>query len=67
MTNLEIIKELYRAFGEKDYEAFLNITTEDIEWIQNEGFPNGATYKGASIVIERVFKANSNNWEGFTY
>jgi ketosteroid isomerase-like protein len=67
MNNIEVVKELYRAFREQDYNAFLSITTEDIEWIQNEGFPGGATYKGASAVIERVFKANNDKWEGFAY
>lgn len=67
MNNIEIIQELYRAFREKDYDAFLRITTEDLEWIQNEGFPGGATRKGASEVIEKVFKVNDNNWEDFSY
>lgn len=67
MNNIEVIQELYRAFREKDYDAFLRISTEDLEWVQNEGFPGGATHKGASEVVERVFKANNNNWEGFAY
>jgi len=67
MNNIEVIQELYRAFREKDYDAFLRISTDDLEWIQNEGFPGGATHKGASEVIEAVFKANHNNWEGFAY
>lgn len=67
MNNIQVIQELYRAFREKDYDAFLDISTEDIEWVQNEGFPGGGTHKGASEVIERVFKANNNNWEGFAY
>lgn len=67
MNNIEVIQELYRAFREKDYDAFLKITTEDLEWIQNEGFPGGATRKGSSDVIEAVFQANDNNWEGFAY
>jgi uncharacterized protein len=67
MNNIEVIQELYRAFREKDYDAFLRISTDDLEWIQNKGFPGGATYKGASEVIEAVFKANHNNWEGFAY
>ena len=66
-NNIEVIQELYRAFREKDYEAFLKICTEDIEWVQNQGFPGGATYQGASEVIEGVFKANDNNWENFAY
>jgi uncharacterized protein len=67
MNNIKVVKELYRAFREQDYDAFVSITTDDIEWIQNEGFPGGATYKGSSAVIEGVFKANNDKWEGFAY
>ncbi|MEM9004723.1 MAG: nuclear transport factor 2 family protein [Cyanobacteria bacterium P01_F01_bin.86] len=67
MNNIEVIQELYRAFREKDYTAFLSISTEDLEWIQNEGFPGGAKRKGASEVIEGVFKANNNHWENFAF
>jgi uncharacterized protein len=63
MINLEIIQELYRAFRQKDYDAFLRICTPDLEWIQNEGFPRGATYRGAEAVVEGVFKAFDDNWE----
>jgi ketosteroid isomerase-like protein len=67
MNNIEVIKELYRAFREQDYDTFLRLSTEDIEWIQNEGFPGGATYKGASAVIQGVFKANNDKWSDFAY
>lgn len=67
MSNIEVIQELYRAFREKDYDAFLSMSTEDLEWVQNEGFPGGATRRGASEVIEKVFKANNNNWKDFAY
>jgi len=67
MNNIEVIQELYRAFREQDYDAFLRISAEDIEWVQNDGFPSGFTRKGASEVIEGVFKANNNNWESFAY
>jgi uncharacterized protein len=67
MTNLEIIQELYRAFGEKDYNAFLHICTPDLEWIQCEGFPQGATYKGAASVVEGVFNANDERWDKFSF
>ncbi|HZG37511.1 MAG TPA: nuclear transport factor 2 family protein [Nodosilinea sp.] len=67
MNTVDVIRELYRAFRDRDYDAFLSITTPDLEWIQNEGFPGGATYRGAAEVIEGVFKANSNNWAGFAY
>ncbi|MBD1999047.1 nuclear transport factor 2 family protein [Leptolyngbya sp. FACHB-541] len=67
MTNLEVIQELYRAFREKDYDAFLKICTPDLEWIQSEGFPQGATYRGAEAVIEGVFKRNDTRWEKFSF
>ena len=66
-TNLETVQELYRAFREKDYDAFLNICTPDLEWIQNEGFPEGATYHGAAVVVEKVFKSNDARWEKFSF
>jgi uncharacterized protein len=67
MTNLEIIQELYRAFREHDYAAFLHICTPDLVWIQNEGFPHSATYHGAASVIEGVFKSNDERWETFSF
>jgi uncharacterized protein len=67
MTNLEIIQELYRAFREKDYDAFLQICTSDIEWIQNEGFPRGATRRGAEAVVDGVFKAFNQDWESWSF
>lgn len=57
MSNIEIIQELYRSFREKDYDAFLQVCARDLQWIQNEGFPLGATYQGAEAVVDRVFKA----------
>lgn len=67
MTNLEIVQELYRAFREKDYDAFLRICTPDLEWVQNEGFPQGTTYRGATAVVEGVFKSNDQRWEKFSF
>jgi ketosteroid isomerase-like protein len=67
MTNLEVIQELYRAFREKDYDAFLRICTSDLEWIQSESFPRGATHRGAEAVVEGVFKAFNNDWESWSF
>ena len=70
MTNIEVIRELYRAFREKDYAAFLRICAPDLEWIQNEGFPGGATRKGAQAVVEGVFRALSDDggaWASWSF
>jgi ketosteroid isomerase-like protein len=67
MTNLEVIQELYRCFRARDYDGFRALCADDLEWIQNEGFPNGAHRKGAASVIEAVFEGNRSEWEGFSY
>jgi len=67
MTNIETIQELYRCFREQDDEGFRKLCTHDLEWVQNPGFPNGATRKGADAVIEGVFKGNRSLWEDFAY
>lgn len=67
MTNREIIDELYRSFREKDDAAFRAICTDDLEWIQNEGFPRGATRRGADAVIEGVFRSFSNDWAEWAF
>lgn len=67
MTKLEVIQELYRAFREKDYDAFLRICAPDLEWIQNEGFPRGTTHRGAEAVVKGVFKAFNNDWESWSF
>lgn len=67
VNHIEVIQELYRAFQAKDYNRFLQICTPDLEWIQNEGFPNGSIYRGASEVVENVFKVNDSNWKDFSY
>jgi ketosteroid isomerase-like protein len=59
MSNLEVVQELYRAFREKDYDAFRKISTPDIEWIQNEGFPRGSNRRGADAVIDNAVRSAS--------
>ncbi|MBE7381174.1 MAG: nuclear transport factor 2 family protein [Leptolyngbya sp. SIO1E4] len=66
MTNIEVIQEFYRSFREKDDEAFRQICSDDLEWI-DEGFPHRAMHKGADAVFERVCQGQSGQWEGVTY
>lgn len=67
MNNIDVIQELYRAFQEKDYDAFRQICTPDLEWIQNEGFPRSSTRRGADAVVESVFKAFNNDWKAWRF
>jgi len=67
MSNVEIVQELYRAFSQKDYEAFRKVCASDVEWIQNEGFPNGSTHHGADAVIKGVFDVLHNDWDSWRF
>ncbi|MBW4443367.1 MAG: nuclear transport factor 2 family protein [Plectolyngbya sp. WJT66-NPBG17] len=67
MSNIEIVQELYRSFREKDYDAFLQICASDLQWIQNEGFPRGATHQSAEAVVDRVFKAFNDDWKAWSF
>lgn len=66
-SNLEIIHELYRAFKEKDDDAFRAICDENIQWNQNPGFPKGKRYLGAEDVIRKVFQSFDETWDEWRF
>lgn len=67
VSNKDIVEELYDVFRSKDYDAFRRICTPDLEWIQNEGFPHGATHRGPDAVINNVFNAFHHEWDTFSF
>ncbi|WP_437673874.1 nuclear transport factor 2 family protein [Sorangium sp. So ce131] len=67
MSNLALIEQLYRAFKEKDYAAFRTLCAPDLEWIQNEGFPNGRTHRGVDAVVSGVFEAFGDEWSTWRF
>ena len=67
MTPLVIIQNLYASFRERDYLTFRKLCSPDIEWVQNPGFPGGATYHGADAIIEGVFERNDALWDDFRF
>ena len=65
MTNLEIVRQLYAAFGARDRATILRLFHPDIIWVQNDGFPNGGTHVGAANVIDRVFARLGEEWSAW--
>ncbi len=63
MTSLEIVKSLYAAFASRDRHRILQILDPQIEWIQNEGFPNGGRHVGVNTVLNEVFKKLRMDWD----
>jgi len=66
MTNGEIIRELYEAFGTGDVPAVLGAFDENISWTEAEGFMYGGTYEGPNGVLAGVFMRIATEWEDFT-
>lgn len=67
MDNVKLIESLYRFFREKDYASFRAICHPELVWVQNPGFPGGATHHGPEQVVENVFKAFSDEWAEFRF
>jgi ketosteroid isomerase-like protein len=65
MSNVELVKNLYQAFGAGDIPAVLGSFDRNIEWTDAEGFPTGGTYYGGESVLQNVFMPLATEWEGF--
>ena len=65
MNNLEIVQQLYQAFAQKEKEKILEIFDPQIEWIQNEGFPQGGKHIGAQTVLNEVFAKFRVDWDAW--
>ncbi|MBK9155188.1 MAG: nuclear transport factor 2 family protein [Chloracidobacterium sp.] len=66
MTNGDIIRGLYEAFGRGDVPAVLGALDEHIEWTEAEGFPYGGTFIGPQSVLENVFMKLGTEWENWS-
>ena len=62
---VQIVKRLYNAFAHRDANAIRELFAPDIEWIQNEGFPNGGRHVGADTVINDVFGKFRTEWSAW--
>ncbi|MDF1799721.1 MAG: nuclear transport factor 2 family protein [Planctomycetota bacterium] len=62
---LNLVQDLYRAFGAKDEAALRALLHDDVEWIQCPGFPGGAHRTSADEVLEGVLGGLNEEWDGF--
>jgi hypothetical protein len=65
MTNLQIVQQLYDAFARRDADAIRRIFHPQIEWVQNDGFPNGGRHVGADTVLNDVFARFRTDWSAW--
>lgn len=62
VDNVAIIKDLYAKFDLSDFEGIRSIFSDNIEWNQMEGFPNGGRYFGADEIFNNVFRGFKADW-----
>ena len=61
--NVTVVRELYRAFSEKDETALRQLLDTNVEWIQCSGFPGGGHHIGIEDVFEEVFRTLGRDWK----
>lgn len=64
MSNLQIIKEFYDSFRNKD-KKYLDLCHDEIQWITTEDMPNGGKYVGVKAVFEDYFPKMLSNFKEF--
>ena len=63
LSNVEIVKDLYKAFAAGNQERIREIFDPNIVWVQNEGFPGGGVHTGVEAIFSNVFGKLGREWE----
>jgi ketosteroid isomerase-like protein len=69
MSNVQLAKHMYAAFGRGDIATVLAGFHPELQWRQAEGHPyqpDGAAWVGPQAVLEKLFMRLGAEWEGFT-
>jgi ketosteroid isomerase-like protein len=65
VTPLEAVQTLYRAFAVRDRNVIFELLHDQVEWVQNEGFPGGGRHVGAVHVLDDVLSQFRRDWTDF--
>lgn len=69
MSNVQIAKDVYAAFGRGDIPTVLAAFHPEIAWRQAEGNPyqkDGTVWIGPQAVLDNLFMRIGAEWDGFT-
>ncbi len=53
--SVEVVEDVYEAFGRGDVPAVLAALADDVEWHEAEGMPYGGPHRSPNAVAEKVF------------
>jgi len=65
-SNVETVEKVYRGYNEGDIDSVLALMTDDVEWVEPEGFVFGGTHHGPEAVLEHVFEPSMAKYESFS-
>jgi ketosteroid isomerase-like protein len=68
MSNVEVLKQAYKAFAEGNLEAAMTNWHPDMDWDDCAGFPyieGDAIFKGIPAIVEGVFVPLPEQYENF--
>jgi uncharacterized protein len=69
MSNVQMMRDLYDAFGRGDVPTVLGAMDPAIEWREAEGNPyqpSGEAWQGPDAVVQNLFMRLATEWDGFT-
>jgi ketosteroid isomerase-like protein len=69
VSNVEVIRGLYGAFGRGDVPAVLGAMDPNIEWREAEGNPyepSGKAWVGPDAIMQNLFMKLATDWGSFT-
>jgi hypothetical protein len=69
MSNVELVRGLYEAFGRGDVGTVLGAMDPSIEWREAEGNPyepNGNAWIGPDAITQNLLVKLGTDWDGFT-
>ena len=69
MDNVNLLKNLYDAFGRGDIPTVLGHMSPDIHWHEAESnpyMPSGEAWVGPDAILENLFMKLGAEWDGFS-
>jgi uncharacterized protein len=69
MSNVQMMRDLYEAFGRGDVPTVLGAMDPAIEWREAEGNPyqpSGKAWQGPDAIVQNLFMRLATEWDGFT-
>jgi len=69
MSNVQMVRDLYDAFGQGDIPTVLGAMDGDTQWREAEGNPyqmSGEAWTGPEAILQNLFMKLGTEWDAFT-